>query len=144
MGRQYCKKDLITGLNISYNGFTIGSSFLAKGKNKTTDVKIKPGENISLVFTEIGGFKDVEGKAYPGASIIVTDSKGKTVLDNPDLFSHYDSTGVDIALVKEALSIEFSVPTTGYEKGEVFFWKSKIWDKKSKSELNCDLKLEVE
>ena len=138
------KKDLLSGLSIKYNGFTVGNSYLVKDNKQTTDVKIQPGKVISLVFSDLGGFTELEGKAYPGASILVTDSKGKTVLDMPDLFTQYDSTGVDIALVKQALSIDFTAPASGYEKGETFTWKSKVWDKKGKSELNADLQLELE
>lgn len=138
------KTDLLTGLNIKYNGFSVGNSFLAKGNKKTTDVKIKPGEKISLVFTGISGFKSIEGVAYPGASILITDSKGKTVLDIPDLFSSYDSTGVDVKLAEEALSIDFTAPASGSEKGDKYNWKSRVWDKKSTSEITCTLQLEVE
>ncbi|MBA3683472.1 MAG: hypothetical protein H0W73_20245 [Bacteroidetes bacterium] len=138
------KTDLLTGLSIKYNGFSVANSFLAKGNKKTTDVKIKPGEKISLVFTGISGFKTIEGMAYPGASIVVTDSKGKIVLDIADLFSAYDSTGVDVKLAGEALTIDFTAPLTGSEKGDKYNWKSRVWDKKSTSELTCELQLEVE
>jgi len=138
------KKDLLTGLSIKYNGFTVEESFLAKGSNKTTDVKIKPGEKISLVFTGVTGFKEIEGMAYPGASIMVVDSKGKTVLEVTDLFASYDSTGVGTKLVEEALSIEFTAPSTGSEKGDTYNWKSRVWDKKGTSELTCELQLVVD
>jgi len=138
------KKDLLSGLTVKYNGFTVGNSYLVKDSKKTTDVKIQPGKVISLVFSDIGGFAELEGKAYPGASILVTDSKGKIVLDVADLFSSYDSTGVDVALVKQALSIDFTAPASGFEKGETFSWKSKVWDKKGKATLDCELQLELE
>ncbi|MEO6303150.1 MAG: hypothetical protein ABIP51_08245 [Bacteroidia bacterium] len=137
------KKDLMSGLSIKYDGFAVGNSFLVKDNQKTTDVKIKPGQDISVVFTGITGFKEIDGKVYPGASIVVVDSKGKTVLDIADLFSSYDSTGVDTKMVQEALSIKFTAPPTGSEKGEIYSWKSKVWDKKGKSTLDCELQLEV-
>ncbi len=138
------KKDLLSGLSIKYNGFAVENSFLVKNDKKTTDVKIKPGEKMTVFFTGISGFNSVEGMAYPGASILVVDSKGKTVLDVADLFSDYDSTGVDVKTAEEGLSIEFTAPASGSEKGDIYNWKSKIWDKKGKSELTCELELEVE
>ncbi|MBL7921427.1 MAG: hypothetical protein JNJ40_14005 [Bacteroidia bacterium] len=138
------KKDLLSGLSIKYNGFTVADSYLVKGDKRTTDVKIKPGEKLSLVFTGVSGFKAVEGMAYPGASILVVDNKGKTVLDIPDLFSSYDSTGVETKLAEEALSIEFTAPTEGSVKGDKYTWKSRVWDKKGTSEITCELQLEVD
>ncbi len=138
------KKDLLSGLSIKYNGFTVAESYLVKNDKRTTDVKIKGGEKMSLVFTGVSGFKAVEGMAYPGASILVVDNKGKTVLDIADLFSSYDSTGVETKLVEEALSIEFTAPTEGSEKGDKYTWKSRVWDKKGTSEITCELQLEVD
>lgn len=138
------KKDLLSGLSIKYNGFAVQESYLVKNNKQTTDVKIKPGEKISLVFTGVTGFKEIDGKSYPGASIMVIDSKGKTVLEVADLFASYDSTGVGSKLVEEALSIEFTAPTTGSEKGDTYNWKSRVWDKKGTSELTCELNLEVD
>ena len=138
------KKDLMTGLNVKYDGFTVEGSYLVKDNKQTSEVTVKPGQDVSMVFTGITGFKAVDGKVFPGASIFVTDTKGKTILEIADLFSQYDSTGVDPKMVQEALSIKFTAPSVGIEKGEIYDWKSKVWDKKGKSTLTSEIKLNAE
>ncbi len=138
------KKDLMSGLSVKYDGFTVEGSYLVKDNKQTSDITVKPGQDISMVFTGITGFKEVEGKVFPGASIFVTNTKGKTILEITDLFSQYDSTGVDPKMVKEALSIKFTAPALGIEKGEKYNWQSKVWDKKGKSTLTSQVQLDAE
>ncbi len=82
------KKDITTGLNSSYNGFAVDDIYLTDDKgNKLTSNQVTLGNALLLVASGVENYKLVNGKAYPGCTIILTDKNKKEILNLPDAFA---------------------------------------------------------
>ncbi len=137
------KKDLKTGLSLSYDGFTVEESVLidADGNPLNTN-QVKMNEPIRIRVNGIDGFKAVNGRVFPGASILVTDrSARQTILDEPDLFTGYNAEGCS---PEDAGTVTLTV-TVGdpIVPDSIYIWKSSIWDKKGQARISIELEFKV-
>lgn len=82
------KKDITTGLSSSYNGFSVDDIYLTDDKgNKMSNNQITLGNALLVVASGVENYKLVNGKAYPGCTIILTDKNKKELLNLPDAFA---------------------------------------------------------
>jgi hypothetical protein len=136
------KKDLTTGLSISYNGFTVDDAYLSDGDgNKLGSNKITLGSKIMVVVTGVSNFKIKDGKAFPGCMVLLTDKAGNKVLSVDDVFARM-AEGIDPEKAKELES----VLTTGdpMKAGETYHLKTRFFDKQdteNKSEIVAEVDL---
>jgi len=135
------KKDLLSGLKVTNSGLSYKDAYLQIGDKKITSTEFKIGDEIVLYVDGVEGYTEKDGKVYIGASLDIIDPSGKKVMDNPDLFTGYDATG----LAKEQAAVITLKLTTGppLVTGVKYVWKSKIWDKNSKSEINAELEFTI-
>ena len=123
------KKDLNTGLAVSYNGFAVEDAYLAQNDetNKMSDNKLALGSRVHVVLTGVDNYAETDGKVFPGCTIILTDQSGKELLNLPDAFSDA-SGGLNKA---EATTLRATI-TTGdpMQAGATYHLKCRFYDKK--------------
>lgn len=134
------KKDMITGLYSSYNGFSIDEIYLADGSgNRLSDNKIKLGTKLAVVATGVDSYTEKDGKVFPGCSILLTDKTGKEILNLPDAFTNMDAG----TTVSEAKVLQVSLNTGDpMIVGETYHLNTRFFDKNNKENeiiANVDL-----
>lgn len=123
------KKDLGTGLTASYNGFSLEDIYIVIDGKKATNNKIPLGKKIYVEAAGVDMYEIVNGKVFPGCSIVLTDALGKELLNLPDAFSDLEK-GID---VKDANVLDASLNTgEPMEVGKTYTLKIRFFDKKNK------------
>lgn len=109
-------------------------SLVPEGNKTTTNQAVK----LHLI---ISGWKEENEMVFPGASEKIETNDGGLVLDEPDLFSTYDATGIKR---DDAKSIYLSATITKMEKLYDYFLVSfRVWDKKGDGEITGSYKLHL-
>jgi hypothetical protein len=134
-------KDLGTGLKVTNSGLSLKESYLTMDSVKFNSNEFTIGKTVYFNFMGVEGFTLKDGKADLGASISITDEKGKEVMANPDLFPSTDQSGYDPKQLSELnLNLKVGDPLLS---GSKYLWKSKIWDKNGKGTIEAELKFTV-
>lgn len=134
------KKDLLSGLKISNTGLGYKEGYLSKDNVKLTSTEFSVGDTVYLYMDGIEGYVEKDGKVNIGASLDVFDADGKKVLDNADLFS----TNIDGFSKEEASVISLRlIPGPAMISGVKYTWKSKVWDKNGKGEINAEVEFTI-
>ncbi len=134
--------DLSTGLNVSNSGLSFDDSYLTVDGVKITSNKVDFGKSVKLVFTGLDGFKKVDGNIFLDASMKVTSPSGELIVDQTNMFSAYQTTGVNPSIIAKGLSLTF---TTGAPmvSGETYLWEAKVWDLKSDGMVNATVSIVI-
>ncbi len=126
------------------NGLTYSKHSLVGENNvEITKPEFKMNSNILFLLKGIKGFTLENEVAYIGCSMKVEDDETKEiVLNEDDLFSSYDSTGVSPKLIEEGVSNTLLVgkPMT---VGKNYTWHSRVWDKKGKGEVLVKIEFRI-
>jgi hypothetical protein len=133
------KKDLATGLSVTYNGFAIKDIYLIVDDNKLSTNKITLGKEVNVIVDGVEYFQEKDGKVFPGCSIILTDKAGKEILNLPDAFASLkDGLDKDKAgLLKAQLNTGSPMAV-----GETYHLKSRFFDKQNNAnEIVADVDL---
>lgn len=133
------KKDLKTGLSLSYNGFKADDAYLvdATGKRMENN-KVPLNSNFSIVVTGVGNYTLKNGKAYPGCEITVKDKSGKVMGTLPDVMSEAAKNGLDPnGAVTLTATVSMSPP---FKVGETYHVIARFFDKQNaKSKLTAEV-----
>ncbi|MBC9798269.1 hypothetical protein [Sinomicrobium weinanense] len=78
------------------------------------DKTIDFDHTLRLILEGITGLEETEGKIYPVFSIDLVDSAGNIMLSNPNVFSAYETTGINAADFKKQASAKIT-----FQKGKV-------------------------
>ena len=135
------KKDLVTGLQVKNKELTFEKADLSVDGQKTTANEFPLNTKIMYTVNGIKGFVEKDSMVYIGASLTVYDEDNKEVLNYPDLFAEYDSTGVspvDASVVTLFLTIGSPMV-----EGKDYIWKTRIWDKNGKGEITSEVGVTV-
>lgn len=121
------------GIQLNLKGFTVKESYLAleDGTKVADDNKVALNQQVSLRIILTSGFKEVEGKVFPGGSEKMVLSTGETILESGDLFTAYEATGVSPVDAKY-ITLK-SVITEIKDKNNAVTVSFRVWDKKSES-----------
>jgi len=133
------KKDLKTGLSISYNGFTADDAYLINAAGKRMENNYVPlNTNFSIVVTGVGNYTLKNGKAYPGCEITVKDISGKIMGTLPDVMSNAAKNGFDPAnAVTLTATVSMSPP---FKIGETYHVIARFFDKQNpKNKLTAEV-----
>lgn len=124
------KKDLSTGLSISYNGFAVEDAYLADvDGNRISTNTINMGSKISVMASGVDYFEEKNGKVFPGCSILLTDKNKKEILNLADAFSGMtDGTTTAEARILRA-SLNTGDPMIA---GETYHLHIRFYDKNNK------------
>ena len=135
------KKDLVTGLSISYNGFgvdevlLVGPDNIAKSNNE-----VQLNTQIAIVAQGLVNYVLKDDKAFPGLMLAVTDKQGKAVIDEADLFAGTEGySATDAAVLRGTITVGDPM-----KAGETYHVKMRVWDKnKIENELVAEVDIEV-
>ena len=130
---------IVEPYNVTYNEVYLYS----QGNEKViNDGRIGFDDNIYIMAEGVNGFMVENGLVFPGLTLKATDSEGDVILDYPDLFTEYGTTGVDISDFSSRVSSHFRI--TGTEFKNPLHCEMLIWDKKSDAKLKIitDMTLE--
>jgi len=105
------------------------------------DNSIKLNEEAYLLVEGLSGFTVEDGKVFPGLAIKASDNDGNMILDEADLFSDYDKTGVAVADFNTQVMSKFRF--TGTEIQNPVKCTVTISDKKSDASLRADFNLKL-
>jgi hypothetical protein len=134
-------KDLLSGLKMANNTLTYTEAGLQVNDQKVTTNEFDLSTKVKLVVEGVTGFTMQDSLVYPGASMQVIDKDGKAVLDYPDLFAQYDSTGVFVTDAEYlSMSLTIGDPMVA---GETYHWKMKFWDKKGSGDITAEMDVKV-
>ena len=105
-GRSGIKKDFNTGITTTYSKMMPQETLLVMNGETLHHTDIPLGENFVLVNTGVTGMVEKNGKVSAGCSLEITDSVGKVLLQEPDLF-----LGRDVFDVKDASVLKCTIQT---------------------------------
>ena len=128
------------GILLNENGLKVSSAFLTyeDGSLVSNENSIDIGKKVILHLT-ITGWSVTEGNVYVGAGEKISTNEGDVFMDEKDLFTAYDDTGVS---AKDAESITLSAVITQVSKiFDYFLVEFKVWDKRSNDAVSGSYKL---
>ena len=133
------KKDAGTGLSASYSNMKPEKVFLLMNKEVLNHTDIPIGESFLLVNDGINGLVAKNGKVTVGCSLKITDSKGKILMNEKDLFAGHDTFEE-----KDAKMLKCTITT-----GEPMKWEEKynvtviFWDKNGKGRIENKVTIRI-
>jgi hypothetical protein len=83
---QSVNKDLVSGMVTRGKGLSCQDVELLAGNEKARESTFRYGEMVRIEFKGMEGFERINGNAYPGMSLTVTENKTDTVLHYQDLY----------------------------------------------------------
>ena len=125
------KKDLSTGLSISYNGFAVEDAYLADGDGRRiSNNNITMGSKVSVMASGVDYFEEKNGKVFPGCSILLTDKNKKEILNLADAFSGMTdgTTAAEARLLRASLNTGDPMIV-----GETYHLHIRFFDKNNKN-----------
>jgi len=133
------KKDLISGLSVSYNGFTISEAVLVDAQNeRKLNNEVDLNSTVAIVVQGIANYELKDGHAFPGLDLIVTDKAGVAVLEGMDILANEEGyTPEDAAVLRGTITAGNPMVA-----GETYHAKMKIWDK-LKPESVIDVQVDI-
>ncbi len=138
------KKDLVTGLSTSYNGFAISDAYLAaEDGSRLKSNKITLGTSIQIAVTGVENFVVKDGKVFPGCMILITDKQTNAeILKLDDAFADMaDGTPEEKATLLHA-DLSTGNPMVA---GTTYRLKTRFFDKNNpESEIVSEIDLIME
>ena len=136
------KKDFNTGLSSGYNGLNAQNIFLAGADDsplKNNEVPL--GSKVKIVADGVTNFKEVNGKVYPGCSILLVGPANDSIFYLPDAYQ-------DLSEGKPANEASYLTATlnTGdpMQTNETYLLKVRFYDKQDTTHFvkaECALKM---
>jgi hypothetical protein len=138
---------LVTNEKISVkteNGVTCDEVYLfSKNSGNVINNNVsKVNDETFLLFEGIKGFKETDGKVYPGLAMKASADDGESLFNYEDMFLDYTASGIDMADFNRQVMTRFSFNTADI-KAPIHVSVS-IWDKKGGARISAvtDLTLE--
>lgn len=134
------RTDLITGLTIKGDGLSSENVFLSVNDEKVSRTTFVYGEEFFVNFSNMDGFKKVDGKVFPGIKFDVINKKGDTVMHTDDLYKKYDVDGISISPLMLTTNLTIGRPVTSNDDYSMHI---KIWDKKGTGTITAKMAFNV-
>ena len=129
-------------VQLNEKGLKVEQAFLIfrnDGSLVPADNKVGVGQEVGLRLI-VKGWKEENGRVYPGTSEKVMTSDGAVLLDEPDLFNSY----TDGVTAKDAEIITITAVITKLDKlYDHFLVSFRVWDKKGDGEVSGSYKLYI-
>lgn len=137
--RKSVSQDLTTGLSTNGDGLSCESVTLSDGDQKISRKAFTYGEKFYVNFEDIQGFKETDGKKFPGMKLSIVSEAGDTVLSNNDLYAN-NTDGFDISPL--LLQSNITVANPIHSNANYTFYIT-IWDKKGDGTFNANMNFNV-
>ena len=136
---QSVNKDLTTGAYSRGDGIGIDDVTIEiNGKNDNRNEFVF-GEKVNLIFNNVSGLTNSDGKTFPELSMYIVKNKKDTVFSNPNLLKSLNN-GTDLSPLRLQANFISALPNQNDEKYKVFV---EITDKKGNGTFNYELPFTV-
>ncbi|AFH50827.1 Hypothetical protein IALB_3124 [Ignavibacterium album JCM 16511] len=132
-------KDLITGLSTEGDGLSCEEVTILSGGKTIQRKSFIFGEEITFNFSNIEGFKEEDGKIFPGMSIVISDKNNDTIIKSDDAYQKY-SEGISLMPVILKSDLTLARPIHSGNSYSLFI---NIWDKKDDGKFSAEMNFEV-
>jgi len=135
------KKDLITGLSYTYNGFGVDQVALVGPDNAPLrNNEVQLSTQIAIVVEGLTNYALKDDKAFPGLMLNVTNKEGIAVISEADLFANSEGYAAsDASILRGTITVG-----TPMNAGETYHVKMRVWDKiKPENELTAEVDIDV-
>lgn len=137
--RKSFHKDLITGLSTSGDGLSCEEVTILSGDQTIQRSSFIFGEEITIQFRNIDGFKEENGKIFPAMSIVISDKNKNVVLKEDDAYKDYPE-GISLKPVTLRSELTLARPI---HSGNNYNLLINIRDKKGDGKLSAEMDFEV-
>jgi|GEM_PF-2090655 len=141
IGCQTSKDTGDSGIKLVTNGFETSAHYLSLGDGKVSTKEFTPETKLYYILEGVTGFIVKDGKAFPGASMTVSDKEKNEVLNIKDLFEEYVD-GIDPAAIAKELELILTLGDA-MKEGSEYDWHVRVWDKNGKAEMMADIPIKV-
>lgn len=136
---QSVKKDFNTQAYSRGNGLSCSDISIQVNEKDDNRNEYIYGEKVNFTFNDIKGFNKINGKVFPGLSLVIIDNKKDTVMSFLDLLEEYnDGTKLSPLLLRAHF-----IGVLPYENREKYTVHIKIWDKKGKGTFSYEMPFTV-
>lgn len=132
---QSVNTDLTTGAYSRGDGIGIDDILIEINGETDNRNEFVFGEKVNLVFNNVSGLKNSDGKTFPELSMHIVKNEKDTVLSNPNLLKSL-SNGTDLSPLQLQANFRTALPNQNNEKYKVFI---EITDKKGDGKFNYEL-----
>jgi len=132
------EKIILTTSKVSYKEIYL---FSADEKKVITDNKIKLNDQVYMLFEGLSGFKEEDGKVFPGLSIKASDDAGEQLVNYDDLFADYTESGIGVS--DFASQVSSNLVFSSLEVKNPIHCTISIWDKKSDAKISAAFDLQL-
>jgi hypothetical protein len=135
------KTDTSTGMRTSSTGLSCSDATVTIDGMRLASNDIPMGTKIVLRYDGVKGFKKLNGRVYPGASMSVIGPGGTAIGEFADLFGAYAAAGME---PKKAGRISVTLTTGKPMKFHAeYTWKVRVWDRKGRGEIVSEMKIKM-
>lgn len=136
---QSVNKDLTTGAYAVGDGLGVEDIAIEIDGEIENRNEFVFGERVNLIFNNISGLTDIDGKTFPGLSMSIVKNGKDTVLYSPNILEHLNN-GTDLSPLQLQANFATALANENNEKYTVFI---EIWDRKGDGKLNYELPFTV-
>jgi hypothetical protein len=103
--------------------------------------KVRESQELDFVFSGLSGFEvGADSTVSVGASVVVKNKAGETIMEYPDIFKDYGAvSAIDATLIKADLTI--GNPIT---PGQAYTWIVRIYDKSNNKSIESAAEIDVQ
>ena len=136
---QSVNKDLTTGAYSRGDGVGIDDVIIEINGTADNRNEFVFGEKVNLVFNNVSGLTNSNGKTFPELSMHIVKNEKDTILSNPNLLESINN-GTDLSPLQLHANFRTAFPNKNNEKYKVFV---EISDKKGDGKFNYELPFTV-
>ncbi len=136
---QSVNTDATTGAYSRGNGIGIDEIIIEISGETENRSEFVYGEKVNIVFNNVTGLTNSDGKTFPELSMHIVKNEKDTVLSNPNLLKSLNN-GTDLSPLQLHANFRTALPNKNNEKYKVFI---EITDKKGDGTFNYELPFTV-
>ncbi|PZR29612.1 MAG: hypothetical protein DI535_02565 [Citrobacter freundii] len=128
-----------TGLSVRYDGMSTADSRMVMNGEVLNHTDIPLGEKFTIINDGIKGLTVKGQKVSVGCSLMITDTTGKTILSEPDLFAKHEDFSKDSVQYLQC-KVDTGAPM---EWDELYIVKVIFWDKNGKGRIENSVRIRI-
>lgn len=128
-----------TGLSVRYDGMATAESRMVMNGEVLNHTDIPLGEKFTIINDGIKGLTVKDNKVSVGCSLMITDTTGKTILSEPDLFAKHGDFNKDSVQYLQC-KVNTGAPM---EWDELYIVKVTFWDKNGKGRIENAVRIRI-